>query len=133
MRKVLAIGFVAASFASVMGVAVAEPGPNGNNNHGLCTAFFNGQKNGHGRPEDGGTAPPPFQSLYETAQEDAPRNNDDDPDNDVSGIDAVINYCLQYGIQGNPDHGRYGDELEAYQEANPDETNNRRGGGNGNK
>src|SRR3546814_13931333 len=35
--------------------ATAEPGPNGKNDKGLCTAYFNGQKAGHDTNDDGRT------------------------------------------------------------------------------
>jgi len=80
------------------------PGPNGNNDHGLCTAYFNGQKNGHQQ----GSSPGPFGAL-----EDA---HDDD-------IQAIYEWCLAVvgpaengpgggddGIGGNPEeNGRFTD------------------------
>jgi hypothetical protein len=84
--------------------ATADPGPNGNNNNGLCTAYFNGQKKGH----DKNGQPGPFQALEDEAEEQAPRNNDEDDDNNVSGFEAVFDYCNSlYSIGGNPEHGRY--------------------------
>ena len=74
--------------------AQAEPGPNGNNHHGLCTAYFNGQKKGH----DKHGSPPPFAAL-EAAAEEAEM--------------SVFEWCSSSennpkGIGGNPDdNGRF--------------------------
>lgn len=38
------------------------PGPNGHNNHGLCTALFNGSETGREHKADA----PPFKQLIET-------------------------------------------------------------------
>ena len=49
MRKLLASAVVAASVLGGVSVALADPGPdkvNDHNQHGQCTAFFNGQKKG---------------------------------------------------------------------------------------
>jgi hypothetical protein len=101
-----------------IGLAHAEPGPNDSNDHGLCTAYFNGQKNGHGEGEDQSNQPPPFQGL-----EDASRtytdhdgvDNDDDGQVDEEGentsltdAENIFNYCNDaLLIGGNPDHGRF--------------------------
>ena len=83
------------------------PGPNGSNEHGLCTAYFNGQKNGHTE----GDGPGPFGVLEDdaTAQDNADDNSDEDSaksERDVS--DDVFEFCQPYGIGGNPDHnGRW--------------------------
>ena len=74
-------------------VAQAQPGPNGKNDKGLCTAYFNGQKKGH----EQGNSPGPFGVLEDD-------NNDD--------IDAIFNFCsgVDKGIGGNPeDNGRFPD------------------------
>jgi hypothetical protein len=69
--------------------AQAQPGPNGKNNHGLCTAYFNGQKKGHTKHG----SPPPFAAL-EAAAEEAEM--------------SIYEYCSQFGIGGNPGHnGRF--------------------------
>lgn len=48
--------------------ATADPGPNGTNDKGLCTAYFNGQKKGHDRDGDGQTDNArAFQGLEEAA------------------------------------------------------------------
>ena len=49
MKKLLASAVVAASMLGGISVALADPGPdkvNDHNQHGQCTAFFNGQKKG---------------------------------------------------------------------------------------
>jgi hypothetical protein len=114
LRKMI-LGALAALFlvGSAFGVQAAPPedkgpGPNGNNDHGLCTAYFNGQKKGH----DKNGQPGPFAALTEHAEEQHPNNNDDDPNNDVRGTQAVFDYCsgVEKGIGGNPDeNGRYTD------------------------
>jgi hypothetical protein len=75
------------------------PGPNGHNEHGLCTAYFNGQKKGHA---DG--SPGPFAALEEKAD----TSDDDEP----ATIQEIFNYCsgVEKGIGGNPDeNGRFTD------------------------
>lgn len=84
--------------------ATAEPGPNGSNEKGLCTAYFNGQKNGHNK--DGKDAPPPFLALEDAADEP----DDEDGANSGSGsfetAADVFEFC-QGLIGGNPTNGRY--------------------------
>jgi len=94
--------------------AEAEPGPNGNNEHGLCTAYFNGQKNGH----DKNGQPGPFQALEDTSREytdsdgvdnDGDGEVDEEGENqDLSAAENVYNFCTNVTtIGGNPTHGRY--------------------------
>jgi hypothetical protein len=65
------------------GVASAEPGAgDGNSDHGLCTAYFNGQKVGHGEGESG-DYPAPFEGL-ETRSEEYTDNDRRDNDNDAA-------------------------------------------------
>jgi hypothetical protein len=94
MKKRLAVAAATLMFAGLgAGVVQAEPGPNGKNDHGICTAYFNGQKKGH----EQGNSPGPFGAL-----EDA---NDDD-------IQAIFDFCtgVEKGIGGNPDeNGRFTD------------------------
>jgi len=92
--RVLALLMAGALAGGYVGVAQAAkpedagPGPNGNNNHGLCTAYFNGQKNGH----DNGS-PRPFAAL-EAAAETAEM--------------TMYEYCSQFDIKGNPgENGRF--------------------------
>ena len=94
MRKLIASAVIAASMLGGISVAIAAPGPDDNpkNDHGQCTAFFNGQKKGNeeltpeqiqdfynsckgnisGNPEDNGRYPECF------------TNSDSNPDNDCS-------------------------------------------------
>src|SRR5205807_1216479 len=90
-----------------------QPGPNGNNNHGLCTAYFNGQKSGWSNKSDG--APPPFSNLQSTAE-----SHENSGDNESTGDPSssqqeaasdVYSLCNDSsfnskGIGGNPCHGR---------------------------
>jgi hypothetical protein len=86
-----------------MGVAQADPGhnsagPNGHNDHGICTAYFNGLKVGH----EQGNSPGPFGALED-------RFDDDTQD--------IYNFCSTIPspgssepIGGNPDeNGRFTD------------------------
>jgi hypothetical protein len=118
LRKLTVVigAFIMAGFG--VGLANAEPGPNGHNDHGLCTAYFNGQKVGHGAGEDQDHQPPPFQGL-----EDASRTYTDhdgiDNDNDgqvdeegentsLTDAENIFNYCGDTTvIGGNPEHGRF--------------------------
>jgi hypothetical protein len=47
------------------GVSLAEPGPNGNNTFGLCTAYFAGSERGQEEKRKA----PPFQGLEAAAEE----------------------------------------------------------------
>ena len=77
------------------------PGPNGNNNHGLCTAYFNGQKNGH----EEGNGPGPFGALEDEATDDG---ENEDLEDEMQVSDDVFEYCDEYGIGGNPElNGRF--------------------------
>lgn len=113
MRKtilaVLTTLLLIAGFVSGASAAPPEdrrPGPNGKNNHGLCTAYFNGKKKGH----DKHGSPPPFAGLEEEASEHDQGNgsNDEDLETEQQISDDVFEYCDQFGIGGNPEHnGRY--------------------------
>ena len=119
MLKKLLVALVATLAAlGFANFAQAEPGPNGNNDHGLCTAYFNGQKNGHGEGEDQTNQPPPFQGLEDTSREytdNDKADNDDDGQVDEDGenesltdAENIFNYCNdQLLIGGNPEHGRF--------------------------
>ncbi len=99
MKKVISVLFGATLLFSMLGVvsANADPGPNGHNNHGLCTAYFNGQKVGH----DKNGTPGPFQAL-----EDAATGQDGSDSSSMDTVAAVFDYCSGL-IGGNPTHGRY--------------------------
>lgn len=118
MKRIIAVAIgVLAMFGAAIGISNAEPGPNGLNDHGLCTAYFNGQKVGHGPGEDTDD-PPPFQGL-EDAGED--HTDSDGKDNDKDGqvdegdegenltdAENIYNYCTDLStIGGNPEHGRF--------------------------
>jgi len=75
--------FVAASVASlallgagITSYAVAAPGPNGNNNHGLCTAYFNGSQTGMSNKQQAA----PFVALQQAADDG---NSNTSPQQDV--------------------------------------------------
>jgi hypothetical protein len=93
VRKVLVLLVIMVALLAA-GRTLADPGPNGHNNHGLCTAYFNGQKSGHDHSQ-----PKPFTALAEEA-------GDQDGDGDIDQSD-VYAYCLDYGIGGQGSHGRY--------------------------
>ena len=79
MRKRLAVviaGTLALSAGS-LGLAQAAPGPNGHNNHGLCTAYFNGSENGQAHKRNAG----PFVALEEAADDGDPNTS---PEEDVA-------------------------------------------------
>src|SRR3954453_16855790 len=108
LKKFLIAAALATLVTAGAGLGVSQakggggsPGPNGSNNHGLCTAYFNGQKNGWAK---NGT-PPPFQSLEDTANAEGYPNS--------STTQNVYNWCTNAdnnskGIGGNPDqNGRF--------------------------
>lgn len=108
-KRLLALVFASLTASSGLAVAQAAPGPNGNNDHGICTAYFNGQKKGH----EEGNGPGPFGAL-----EDA--NGDD--------LQAIFDFCNAVegngngeggdGIGGNPDeNGRF---TECFTDSNDD-------------
>ena len=77
------------------------PGPNGHNEKGLCTAYFNGQKNGHQE----GEGPGPF-GVLEDESTDSGENEDLEDEMQVS--DDVFEFCDQFGIMGQPEqNGRF--------------------------
>lgn len=90
--------------------ATADPGPNGSNDKGLCTAYFNGQKKGHDKDGDGRTDNArAFQGL-----EDAAGVTEETAGEDVA--DVVYEFCMSMAgndgdgvdIGGNPDdNGRW--------------------------
>ena len=102
---------------SIVGIAQAQgkAGPNGNNEHGLCTAYFNGQKSGWQ-----GDGPPPFSSLS-VAAESYETSNGGGGDNEATSNEAasdIYSFCNDAsidpkGIGGNPCHGRYPDMFDS--------------------
>ena len=115
MKKRFAVAAATLMFAGLgAGVVQAAPGPNGNNDHGICTAYFNGQKKGHDKNEQ----PGPFQALEDTSREytdsDGQDNDrdgevDEEGENqDLSAAENVFNFCSDTTtIGGNPEHGRF--------------------------
>lgn len=65
MRRCVATALVAAALVGgVGGSAVAEPGPNGHNDFGLCRAYFSGSDNGQEKKHGA----PPFAALEDAAE-----------------------------------------------------------------
>jgi hypothetical protein len=107
MKRVLAMLLGAATLFALFGATTgsAAPGPNGSNDKGLCTAYFNGQKKGH----EEGNSPGPFGVLEDEAAD--PEDSDDEDLADEQQVsDDVLEYCNSLGvvIGGNPEHnGRW--------------------------
>ena len=102
MKKRLAVAATALMFAGLgAGVVGASPGPNTHNDHGLCTAYFNGQKKGH----EGGS-PGPFAALE---AEYGPELQD------------IYDNCQLVGIGGNGDENGRFQECFTGDDACPDE------------
>ena len=65
MKKKFVVSALTALFlAGGVGAATADPGPNGNNTYGLCTAYFAGSENGREHKRKA----PPFQGLEAAAE-----------------------------------------------------------------
>lgn len=105
MKKLIASVFVAALLAGSAGAASAKndgsnaggnPGPNGANNHGLCTAYFNGSDTGREHKHNAG----PFVALEKAAVDGGYQDEDGE-----SVEHAVMDFCNatdSKGIGGNP-------------------------------
>ena len=111
MKRILAVIcgatlLLAAAGASVASAAHEGPGPNGSNDKGLCTAYFNGQKKGHEKQKErNGEYPGPFAGLEEHAEDDG-SNEDLEDEQQIS--DDVFEFCQGLGIMGNPEqNGRW--------------------------
>jgi hypothetical protein len=108
MKKLLAALGASLMLLGLFGVsqATADPGPNGNNDKGLCTAYFNGQKKGHDKDGDGRTDNArSFQGLEDEAEDDGSNENLFD-EQQIS--DDVFEFCQALGIMGNPEeNGRF--------------------------
>lgn len=91
-RKLITLAIASLmAFGSTAAISVAGegPGPNGKNDKGLCTAYFNGQKKGH----DKHGSPGPFATLEATAE---------------AADQTVYEWCMaNASIGGNPSHGRF--------------------------
>lgn len=107
MRRLLIFVVAALVAAGGAGVVAANPPQDENgrqaNDHGLCTAYFNGQKKGH----DKNGQPGPFEDLTQRAEDntdgpDGEPGTDDDPE----GTEAIFAFCGGL-IGGNSEHGRY--------------------------
>ena len=106
MKKLIGLLVVVLMAGGGAGAALAAPpegkgpGPNGKNDHGLCTAYFNGQKKGH----DGGS-PGPFGALEDEADKSESGNDDGE-----TTPQEVYDFCIAVdkGIGGNPgENGRF--------------------------
>ncbi len=129
MRKLLALIVIAVT--AVAGASFADPGPNGNNNHGLCTAYFNGSANGQEHKRKA----PPFVALAQEVGENDGVDNDGDDQTDEEGEMAdpagVWDWCNDpannpKGIGGQPD-----DPNTPEEDPNGGGNGNGNGGGNG--
>jgi hypothetical protein len=89
MKRTLIAAAVLVLGAAGAGVSLADPGPNGSNNHGLCTAYA--ANGGHGNSHD--TKPA---NALEAAAEDG--------DDATSDAQEVANYCAEY-LTGNSQNG----------------------------
>lgn len=69
-------------------IAVADPGPNGHNNFGLCTAYFAGSDTGREHKHDA----PPFAALEAAAGVDSD-DTQDEADQKVS------DWCAENGTK----------------------------------
>lgn len=79
MRKMIAAGTTALLLAGGGAFAAsAEPGPNGNNTFGLCTAYFSGSEKGQEKKRQA----PPFQGLEAAAE---------------AADQTVEEYCAEHG------------------------------------
>lgn len=65
LRTVVAPAAIALLVAGGANTASADPGPNGPNNFGLCTAYFAGSEKGKEQKRKA----PPFQALEAAAEE----------------------------------------------------------------
>lgn len=99
-KDIMRLTTIAASAAALaltaggMAVAVADPGPNGNNNYGLCTAYFAGSDQGREKKRQA----PPFQALEEAAGVDS-----DDSQEEMD--EKVAAWCAENGTKpgGKPE------------------------------
>ena len=114
MRKAIVAALTGVLMLAGAGMALADPGPNGNNDGGLCTAYFNGQRKGH----DKNGYPGPFAALEETGRQHTDNDGvDNDRDGQVdeegenqslSAEENIFNFCNDLAwIGGNPEHGRF--------------------------
>ena len=82
MKRLVISTSIAALVVGGAGFAFAgQPGPNGHNDHGLCTAYFAGSQTGQDHKHQAG----PFQALEAAAG--------GDQNGDGSAADEVAKYC----------------------------------------
>lgn len=96
MKKVTAIVIAGLAVLGSASMAIAKPGPNGKNNHGLCAAYFNGSDTGRENKRQA----PPFKALEEAARDAGYQDQEGE-----SIEHAVMEYCnatSDKGIGGNP-------------------------------
>ena len=94
MRKTILASLIAVLVLGGMSFARADQ-PENPGEKGHCTAFFNGQKKGHG--EDG-EYPGPFQDL----QDRAPDGSDDDDGGGTGGDDSAADEIINGGDTESP-------------------------------
>jgi len=94
-RKLLAVAITSLmAFGGTAAVTAAAPG-NGDNGHGMCTAYFSGSENGQEKKRDKGNA---FIVFAESI-------GDYDGDDDVDTHDVAL-WCNDFeGGYGNPGSG----------------------------
>jgi hypothetical protein len=102
VKRLVIGGAIAALIAGGAGMSFAAgdgPGPNDNNNHGLCTAYFAGSENGQSHKHQA----PPFVALEQAADEAGDGDGTATPE-------EVVDYCAPFltgngngnGNNGNP-------------------------------
>ena len=103
MKRTIVSAAILALVAGGAGVSVAAPGPNDNNNHGLCTAYYAGSENGQANKRKA----PPFVALEAAA--DAAGDADGE-----TTAEEMETFCSTFlggngngnGNNGNPKAGR---------------------------
>jgi hypothetical protein len=106
MKKLIAFALFLGLIAG--GLAFADPGPNGSNNHGLCTAYFNGSANGQAHKRN---APPFVVLAQQVGENNGVDDNGDgnvDEQGEMAGPEAIWDWCMDpdnnpKGIGGQPD------------------------------
>lgn len=89
MKRTVVSAAVLALLAGGAGVSLADPGPNGNNTFGLCTAYFSGSEQGQEKKRQA----PPFQGLEAAAE---------------AADQTVAEYCAENGQQPGKGGGKGG-------------------------
>ena len=104
MKRTLVSAAVLAVLAGGVGVSAADPGPNGNNNHGLCTAYFAGSENGQEHKRKAG----PFAELERQADEATGNPDGTGTEEEVAAFcaDFLGGNGNENGNNGNPKAGR---------------------------